>query len=337
MKTSITRAAMTCLATMFISSMAFSQARTNVNTEQIFRLSDTASFQQGCFDPCLCPIQSPLNMRGTMMLGPTSIGDAFNFRPVTEINIYVSDDNGADIHVLTGSGGYYISNFGAPPVHGLELDIQIDGGEVQHFFSELEPVESNDGSFNIQVSINGLYCYDTVLQMNASPVPVREIKSYTLNRQAMYQQGCWDPCDCPLWSPVPLVGDFKLVPLRNLGTYVEYAVVDLAFKADGFSNSNPNGENLEITGAGLYTLIAGFAGMIESMDLQLSLDNELPVAFSSGFINSGEEFPAIDIDVSMNGLVCFDRLLSIRADLRSRRQFNGISNGGGGPGGPPQK
>lgn len=306
-----------CSLALMTPSAAWAQTLNGANNPQIYRLSNTASYQYGCFEPCLCPIQSPLEMRGTMTLGSKQVGDAFDFRAITDIRWYVSDLNGNDVHTLTGSGSYFISNFGAPPVHGLELDLQIDGGEVTHFFSELEPVESNDASFAIQVSINGLYCLDTVLQVNAAAVPLNQITNYTVRNDATYQQGCWDPCDCPLWSPVPMVGNFKLVELRNFGTYVEYAVVSMHLSA--FSDNNDTSDDVMLDGGGLYTLIAGFAGMIESMELDLSVNGEPETHFSSGYLNSGEEFPAIDIDVNMNGLVCFDILLHISAQHRPTR------------------
>ena len=292
--------------------------------EQIYRLKDSATYQQGCFEPCLCPVLNQLSMRGTMVLGPTFVGDVFDFREVTEVNWYVSDDNGNEFASITGSGIYYIANWpGGPPMHALELDLQVNGGEVTHFFSDLVPMMTNDGSFDIQISMNGVYCYDIVMQVVAAPVPPLEIKSYRLNDTSTYQEGCWDPCDCILYEPVPLTGTFKLVPLRDFGTYVEYGVVDVDLEVH--AEYMPFGT--EITGAGLYTLIAGFAGMIESMDLKLRFDGSEPFNLSSGFINSGEEFPEIDIDVSMNGMECWDIVLGLRAKPRPGRVQ--ATNGGG--------
>jgi hypothetical protein len=302
---------------MLASSAAQAQSANVANTERVYRLNDGATFQQGCWDPCDCPLQSPLNLRGTMVLGPTIIGNAFDFRDITNVNWYVSDDNGNDAHTITGAGTYIVTNWpGEPPQHALALELQVDGGETQSFWSELEPVTSNDGSFDIQVTMNGMVCYDIVLQVDASPVPQSEVQRYRLGPSSTYQQGCWDPCDCPLWSPVPLSGTFSLVPLRDLGTYMEFAVVNMDLSAFG-SNEDPQATHL--SGAGLYTLIAGFAGMIESLELELSINGEAPTHFESGFINSGEEFPDIDIDVSMNGMVCFDIVLGIRAEPKRSR------------------
>jgi hypothetical protein len=196
-------------------------------------------------------------------------------------------------------------------MHALDLDLSIDGAAPQHFFSDFVPVTQNDGTMNIPISINGVFCRDTVIRVSASPVRQQEIQRYRFVRGSTYQQGCFEPCDCPLEQQRPLAGRFVLVPLLNYGTYVEYSVVQVRMRTGPATNA---GAAVAISGFGSYKLIQGFAGPMQIMDLWLSLNGAAPNHFDNSDSNARAMFPAIEVVVDMNNQVCYDVVLSIKAN-----------------------
>jgi len=284
-------------------------AQSAAHAETLYRLDGAATLQQGCFAPCRCPEPGPeITLRGTFVLGPVTPGDVFDFREITELYWTVSDSDNP-VHTITGSGVYKVTNFSPKRQQSLELNLSIDGAPPIYFFSDLESLETKEPVIDLLVSMNGLYCYDTVMRVIAAPVPPQEIIPYSLDADSTFQQGCFDPCDCILEEPRPMKGGFSLIPLFLAGNWAEYAVVELGFAvpaADGVPA-------LTLTGAGQYTLIQGFAGPIQTMQLRVVVDDLAPAFFDRELDNTTTLFPNIDITVDMNDMVCFDQILSISA------------------------
>ena len=278
----------------------------------VYRLGDDATFQEGCFDPCLCPLLATAPVRGTMVLGRPVTGDVVDFREISEINWFVGIP-GETRHRITGTGNYRVTNYSAERLHALELELSIDGGETQFFFSDFVPLDVNDGSFDITVSMNGLFCYDIAIRVDAAPVPRRELISYRLIESSTYQQGCFDPCDCLLEEPRPLRGRFDLVKLFDAGTYAEFAMARVRL---GVRPGDLAASLMAYSGFGRYTLIQGFAGPAHAMELALASPLGEIMHFDSGLRNTDIAFPLIDIVVDMNDMVCFDRVIRIRARPR---------------------
>ena len=279
------------------------------NCETIFRLTEKASYQEGCFPPCMCPIMVAAGIRGTFVMGPATAGDVFLSREVLYVNWIVSI--GDTEFEIIGSGIYRVSINSEPMIHALDLALTVDGGERQFFFSGFVPLTSNDGTIDIPISINGQYCYDTVIVVNAAPVTDDSILHFRLAADSTYQQGCFDPCDCPLEMPRRLEGALTLVPVLELGTYVEYSVAQARLVALPFDNIS---EEIKMTGYGTYTLAQGYAGPAHQLDLTLATSGGGVERFDSTFTNTDPTFPAdFDIVVDINDQVCFDTVLSIHA------------------------
>lgn len=293
----------------------------------LYRLNENAEYLEGCFDPCACPI-SLSAIGGTFVLGPEMIGDAFNFREVREVNWVVTRGN--QQFTVEGGGGYYISNFGAPPVHSLELDLSIDGGPVQHFFSDPVPVTSNDGSIDITVSINGMYCYDIAIRVAASPV-TNHFTHYFVGDPSTYQHGCWDPCDCPLEAPRAMRGSFDLAALTISNSVREFAVTEVRLIALADNNMQPP---VILTGYGRYTVTTVQGQTTQRLTLTLYEDGSSvgPMHYDSGGVPVETTFPRIAIVVDMNGQVCLDTVLDIRARPIHNNATLGASKEKAGPG-----
>jgi len=279
------------------------------NCESIYRLTEKARYQEGCFPPCMCPIMMATGIRGTFVMGPATAGDEVLSYDVLYVNWIVTLGD-AEFEII-GSGTYRVSNGPQPPVQSLDLDLSVDGGETQHFFSGFVPLTSNDGSIDVPISINGQYCYDTVIVVNASPLSHDSILHYRLATDSTYQRGCFDPCDCLLEEPRQIQGTLTLVPVLEYGTYVEYAVPQAHFVVPPLDNAS---EETRFTGFGTYTLAQGFIGPAHQLDLMLRTNGGSAERFGSTFANTDPTFPAeFDIVVDMNSQVCFDTVLSIHA------------------------
>ena len=100
-----------------------------------------------------------------------------------------------------------------------------------------------------------------------------------------------------------------MVPLVNFVTYREFAIIRMDYSVP----ANAKNPAVEIKGNGYYTLIEGFAGPIQAMDLRLSLDEQPLVAFDQELENIEHIFPAINIVVDMNDQMCDDAVLTMRA------------------------
>lgn len=274
---------------------------------RIYRLDADASYQQGCFDPCDCPLGEPVVTRGAFVLGPPIPGNVVDFHRVTQIFWTVGDPLDT-LHTLTGTGTYRLTNYGPPQSHSLDLTLSVDGGEPQHFFSDFVPADNGAESLQIPVSLNGVFCKDTVIRVNATPAPVDDVVRYSLTSDSMFQQGCFDPCDCLLEEPRPMVGAFDLVPLVDLGTLAEFAVVRAHFLV-------PPGAGVRLvrfSGFGRYTLVQGFAGPADTMALNLR-SGSVVRRFDSTLRNTDAAFPTVSVAVDMNDMVCFDKVLTIDA------------------------
>jgi hypothetical protein len=269
----------------------------------LYRLDARSDYTWGCFDPCACPIAFTDDLFGTYELEFLFAGtDGFDHYAVRDVNWILAF--GGEEHRVTGSGEYLR---GGPlaPLERVLLDLSFDGAAPVQFDSGHRPA----GVFpriDLPVSRNGMYCYDEVYGVRSSPVPASAVFPYQMRRSG-YVEGCFPPCACPiaLWRAG---GTFDLVPLGTnaSGSREHYAIVD----ADWHTALLPAPPAHAYTGFGTYTLDHATGTHRLVADL-----SELGVArrFDSGEVPGGAGFPRIDVDVSVNGLVCYDYLFLVHA------------------------
>lgn len=285
----------------------------------IYRLNGDASYQQGCFPPCLCPIMVAQNVRGTFMLtaipiDPSTLPPAgfimqsFN---VTDVNWTVSLSD-SELRI-TGSGTLtFISGIiNQDPTMQLQLDLQVGDQPTQHFDSG-QVAGSTLPDINLAISINGMFCFDTAIVVSASPVPASQILRYSLAGDSSFQQGCFDPCDCLLMVPQPMRGRFALVPLQTIGGMAEYAVVDAQW-----SVLSPSAvASTQIHGFGVYRRsVVGPTAIppLQRLSMDLTFGAGSTTHFDSGLVAPRVPFPRIDATISVHGMVCFDTVLHVVA------------------------
>src|SRR6185503_17896662 len=179
----------------------------SAQTSTLYRLNKDSTFQQGCFPPCLCPIMIAMPVKGTFVLTPTGFDGLFNTYAVSDVNWLVSI-GGSDTTV-TGSGTYKIGGEFALQQQ-LSLDLQVGGDKVQHFDSGLVAGPAPFPDIKVTISVNGQVCYDTVVEVSASPVPLDQIHPYCLLEGSTFQRGCFDACDCAIVALDPIIGTFAL-------------------------------------------------------------------------------------------------------------------------------
>ncbi len=130
-------------------------------------LSKEATYQSGCFAPCLCPVMQQAPVRGSFLLIPTGFDGLFETYTVREVSWTVSLP-GTDMSI-TGSGRYKLGGEFAL-TQQLELDLSIAGNPVQHFDSGLVPAIAGAPP-DATVSMNHMFCHDTVIAVATAPAP----------------------------------------------------------------------------------------------------------------------------------------------------------------------
>ena len=148
----------------------------------LYRLNPDSSLEQGCFPPCECPVTLNVPVKGTFLLTLTNFDSLFNTYAVTDVNWSVTI-NGAPT-VVTGSGTYKVGGEFALQQQ-LSLDLQMNGGNVEHFDSGLVVDSPPFPDINVAISTNHQYCLDTVFNVSASPVPTPQLRVGLAGAQAV--------------------------------------------------------------------------------------------------------------------------------------------------------
>ena len=138
----------------------------------LYRLNPESNFERGCFPPCFCPVMIGEPVKGTFLLTPTGFDGLFNTYVVMDVN-WSGPINGAAT-VVTGSGTYKVGGEFALQQQ-LSLNLQIGGGNVEHFDSGLVADSAPFPDINVTISTNRQYCFDTVFNVSASPTPVPQL------------------------------------------------------------------------------------------------------------------------------------------------------------------
>ncbi len=283
--------------------LARGAASAQTTNATLYRLNPDGSFEQGCFPPCLCPVMIDAPVRGTFLLTPTGFDGLFNTYAVSDVNWIVWIEGTA--RVVTGSGAYRVGGEFAVQQQ-LSLYLQMDGGKVEHFDSGLVTSSTPFPDIKVTISTNGQYCFDTVFNVSASPVPLNQVCPYGLLSSSTFQRGCFGACDCAVGPLEPIVGTFSLVPLERAPGSNEFAVVDVRWQVLEASNT------IAVSGFGIYDLV-GQSNVQQQLRLVLTVDGEAPTNFNSGLVSGGDEFPLMDVLTSVSGMVCFDTVITISA------------------------
>ena len=287
-------------------SLARAQA-VGTNTGSLYQLTPDATFEEGCFPPCLCIAHYFDGLIGTFRMTPAAPDPLYQVFDITEVN-WLAPRLG---HRVTGKGTYRIGGEFAR-MHQLQLDLKVDDRAVQHYDSGLLQGGAEFPGIVIDIAMNGMICTDTVFHVKAKPTLISQAKPYALQGSS-YNEGCYGPCLCVVVSH-PLLGKFGLLPLNETNEGGDYAVVNIDWHVRDVNNTSTV-DLKKTTGYGLYRFSR--TDGTQRMLLDLIEDGAGPTRFDSGTVPGGGTVKRIDINVAANGFACFDRVYSIHAKRRA--------------------
>jgi hypothetical protein len=134
-----------------------------------YALGPESGLTQGCFEPCECPISTLQPLRGTFLLAER-LPPGPLFREFVVFMVDWKLARGDETVPITGSGLYRVGGEFAVQQQ-MELDLRIGDGPAQHFDSGLVVGGGLFPDLDVRVSVNGQFCYDTVIDILASPLP----------------------------------------------------------------------------------------------------------------------------------------------------------------------
>ena len=132
----------------------------------LYELDGASSYQEGCFDPCMCPIMMNDTLKGTFLLAPAGGEGDPDVYAVT--GVAWGYRRGEAWVQVAGSGTYTLG----PAGHRLELDLVAGDGPPRHYDSGLVPAPGNFPEIDIAAAVNGFFCYDYAFTVSASVAAV---------------------------------------------------------------------------------------------------------------------------------------------------------------------
>ena len=147
-----------------------------------YRLDDGSTFERGCFAPCACPGGPRLPIRGTFRLTPSGSNPLFEHYAVTNVSWTVFQPDGTVLPIV-GSGTFKIGGEVAI-TEELSLDLLVGSEPVQHFDSGIVVPQVPFPRIDLTISIHGVFCHDTVIEVLARPVPQLAVERDVIR---------WDP------------------------------------------------------------------------------------------------------------------------------------------------
>jgi hypothetical protein len=136
-----------------------------------------------------------------------------------------------------------------------------------------------------------------------TPGPVH----YRVENTSGYTEGCFDPCLCPIFFTGVPDGSFVLqYTSSDPAGYDHYLVndVDLVIDFGTFVR--------HAIGSGQYKR-GGAVALLEQLTLDLSIDGGPFEHFDSGLVQPQVPFPRLDVTVSRNNMICYDKVFAIVA------------------------
>jgi hypothetical protein len=282
---------------------ADAQTAIGATQETIYRLTPASTYQDGCFDPCACPVQLQGGLIGAFKMTPAPPDPLYRIYKISDLNLLVPEYG----TWVTGSGTYKVGGEFAL-TQELSLDLQVGDRAVQHYDSGMVVGGGDFPALDLTVSMNNMVCHDTVLRVAALPVPPIEVQPYTLYGSS-YEEGCFGPCECAITSK-PVAGRFGLLKVAGSGTAADFAVIGVQWLVRDPITPTATGGS-PVIGGGLYHV--GLSTKDQEMRLNLLENGAGPTRFDSGVVPWKSPLRRIDIDVAMSGFACYDRVYSIHA------------------------
>ena len=137
-----------------------------IDRPTLYRLEPSSTFKKGCFAPCMCPMQESSLLKGTFVLSLVSVGNMTDFSDVTGVRLKFQRSNG-DVVVVTGSGTYAVSTIAY--TQRMDLTLTVGSDPPTQFHSGEVPGGAAFPRIVLAISINGIFCLDSVVDMKSRP------------------------------------------------------------------------------------------------------------------------------------------------------------------------
>jgi len=129
---------------------------------------------------------------------------------------------------------------------------------------------------------------------------------YRLDKTSNYDQGCFGSCECFVQWISGVKGTFILTPAGSDGLFTSYTVTEINWII------TLNGTDTFVTGSGTYKVGGEFA-LQQELTLDLKVGDAASQHFDSGLVGATVPFPAIDLTVSVDGMICYDTVFRVTA------------------------
>lgn len=142
------------------------------------------------------------------------------------------------------------------------------------------------------------------LWLGVEPAAARTFDSvYELTPESNYIEGCYNPCDCPIFMNETLQGRFVL---SNVSQTADRAV----FEVTAIEWQFRQGDEIKlVSGSGSYEIDSGQ----QRMRLDLVVSGYPERRFDSGWVPLLNDLPRISVAVAVNNFFCYDYVFTINA------------------------
>jgi hypothetical protein len=114
----------------------------------------------------MCPAMESSSIGGTLRLELITVGDVFDFYEVSGIRFKFQRPSG-DVVEVTGSGTYAVSTIA--DLQRMDVTLVVGNALPTNYHSGDVPGGAAFPRIAVPISINGGYCHDTVITINAKP------------------------------------------------------------------------------------------------------------------------------------------------------------------------
>lgn len=130
---------------------------------------------------------------------------------------------------------------------------------------------------------------------------------YELVDEAFFEEGCFSPCLCPIYSLTDFLGTFGLEPADDEGSWEVYTISDAVWEM-----SSDFGIARRATGSGILRIDTDRG--LQRLQMDLQLDGEDVRQFDSGVVPLEAEWPALSVRITEDDLYCFDTVFHVKAE-----------------------
>jgi hypothetical protein len=131
-------------------------------------------------------------------------------------------------------------------------------------------------------------------------------RHFTLQKTSLFEDGCFAPCECPVFIHDDLRGKFSLIPNGTENGYDVFRVEDVQWFVTLW-----DGSTTLIQGSGTYHSSTRYK--LQRLELDLVFGDRPVEHYDSGLVPLRVPLPQLSITISKNGMYCRDTVFTIDA------------------------